>query len=433
MVAQQHVDHDEAKSVQSVDDDAMSQITKDDGSDDDEAALGPSPSKGGMGTAHRAALAAKAAENAEKAAREERERAERRRREDEEAYERARSEGLVEGLQLSSESESEDELPPLPAGMQTTVGRSPTETQSPASLAVQESSTTSMVNGSLPADATLPTTVIGGESEENRPRTDTLSSTYAESTYSDQSGPSAPVPAIISDVGEANQAGPNPAAAAPSTADADPPATEAENETPKTNGDTGMLESITSSPAAATAAAVGAGIVGAATAAAAGLGIATQSKAPEESLESPELPKETQPAMTGSSMPAPESVTAIPAAIVTAPTPVLPSAESPPVDSTSAGLADPARPTAQAAGARSIPSPIKTAHHLQQSPMPSPTQSQSSSRVVSTPLTSSTGATDLSPRRDLPSDPATWSVEDVVEWARTKGFDSLTIGKFQGQ
>lgn len=74
----------------------------------------------------------------------------------------------------------------------------------------------------------------------------------------------------------------------------------------------------------------------------------------------------------------------------------------------------------------------------------SATHSRSSSRLGEAPPTArSSGTGDTSPRessygnaallKDLPRDPTTWGVDEVCEWGKAKGFDALTLSKFQGE
>lgn len=64
--------------------------------------------------------------------------------------------------------------------------------------------------------------------------------------------------------------------------------------------------------------------------------------------------------------------------------------------------------------------------------------SQLDSSAFGQPATSSVRTMDTSPRSSLASkgaaalDPRTWSVEQVVEWGRSKGYDAYTLGKFTG-
>ncbi|GAA5948231.1 hypothetical protein JCM3775_001731 [Rhodotorula graminis] len=71
----------------------------------------------------------------------------------------------------------------------------------------------------------------------------------------------------------------------------------------------------------------------------------------------------------------------------------------------------------------------------------SPTQSRSStpatsavplsSSVLTTATTAPPSASEQGDAKELPADPMTWGVEDVVVWAKQKGFDALTVSKFE--
>lgn len=391
------------------DDDSLSMVSADqasqlNGSDDERAERGTgvddglSPSKSAtMGTAHRAALAAKAAENAEKAAREERERAERRRREDEEAYEKARSDGFVPDLQLSSESEGEEEMPPLPVGMKSALDQARSaETQANGPSAVVESRAPDTSASAVTEGLGLSTTVIGGGvagEDEARARADTLNSSYAESTYSTHSV----------DPSGATSAGVHPSSE-------DTAATDTLQTSQTSNGDSKDASPLGMLPEGLAAA--GAGVAGLAAGAAAAMGLTSRSHAAEEPLRSVQ---ETATSTSAAPVACP---------VVTAPTPVLPPAASPPIAETV---------VAPSTTGKSVPPPISTAGGTGPSPIPSPrsiAQSQTSSRLGPSAMP---GSSDTSPRRKLPQDPAAWSVEDVTEWGKMKGFDALTLSKFQGQ
>ncbi|ORY90693.1 hypothetical protein BCR35DRAFT_299255 [Leucosporidium creatinivorum] len=397
--------------------DRVSLRTKDASDDDDTGPINgneTSPSKG-MGSNHRAALAAKAVANAEKAAKEEQERAERRRKDDVAAYEKARKEGLIEDLQLSEESSEEEELP-LPVGMKSTLTRAPESIELPSSPIVDES-TSPVITVDEPNS--------GGE---GRPRAGTVSSGYAESTYSTQSvQPVASPPAlhevstlpsteIPEDAEDAQEELKEEAAVAPS----------------QSNGDHSTLDSAKHSAVEAVDA-VGAGVIGVGAAAAAAVGLSLDSKKDEPSAIEASLPKEAEIPIDQSTATPLEATNPIPSHIVTAPSPVVPPPASPPA----------AQRAVTPPPAAATPAPIVTAtdpiHASPAASLTSATHSRSSSRLGMAPLTAGSIATiDTSPHGSAngsktapPHDPTLWSVDDVVEWGRGKGFDNLTLSKFQ--
>ncbi|GAA6063545.1 hypothetical protein JCM10212_002657, partial [Sporobolomyces blumeae] len=318
---------------------------------------------GGSGANHRAALAQKAMENAEQAAKEEQERVEQRKREDEAAYERARNAGLIEGLQLSDESDDEDE------GVAAGVGAFPPVTN----LSPQVSR-----DGDRPGSRKSVSRSSSAASSKRRPRADTQPSVYAESTYSQTSS----VPPL-----------PGPAVAA---------------------ADALLLPSDT----------------------------LERVRSREELVAEPVAVANLDEALPE---PAPRAVT--PTASNEVPTPVNALGTASETTSRSgtplplgaaavpAALAEPITP-------KHVPAPLPLTSSVSSVPAASPTTSQASvldqSRASSRLGTALTGETSPGPSvrgpgtdlKDLPADPMGWSVEDVVEWARQKGFDNLTIGKF---
>lgn len=440
----------------------VSQVTRGSDDEDDSGVIngngpnGTSPSKG-MGGNHRAALAARAVENAERAAREEQERAEQRRRADEEAYAKARSEGLVEGLQLSDESESEDEdLLPLPVGMKSTLSRTPEEVEPtspptvPSAEIVPPTPTDPETNKAvqpLEAAALTPeaTPSADDESLAGRPRAETVSDGYAESTYSNYSIPNSTSSPNIETVASSP---PTAALSVPipdedareelitTTTPAEPNGTA----TPQPNGHS-FLSNIATAPVAA-ASAVGAGAVGLATAAF----VSTRTETPEPTPFEPVNEQVLTPAQEVAAaseapvpVPAPTVVASVDEPSTSAP-PGAPRSSTPPPAPAPASEPLPAPTT------RALPAPINTlastpiAAAFVASPAAS-TVSRSSSRVDTAPTTvKSTGTAETSPQvgsssvlRDLPHDPRVWTVDDVVEWAKAKGFDTLTLAKFQGE
>ncbi|KAI5476458.1 hypothetical protein MNV49_007705 [Pseudohyphozyma bogoriensis] len=392
----------------------------------------------------RAILAAKAAENAEREKREEKERADRRRQQDEENYARTRSEnGLVEGLQLSDESDDEEE--PVGDGLSVPMAKSTSRSSS------KQPSISSVAGSPLPEAAlelhdepepveVLSSPTVNGDGDEfpGRPRSPSAaSSTYAESTYS--AGSPAPVhlnaPILNST--------PSPSLDRPASPSPQP-----------TNGDT-EPEDLTSSKAAEALAAVGAGVAGAATVAAAAVvnGASSVGDAPSPKLVQDEVERAPSPlplpeeAQAVAAPPEAEVVRAAPTNVVE-PSPALsvgsPSALS--NDTPTNGLTPvrsltptiPVTPTLPSAAVQNvIQSTERTASPA--ASLTSADHSRASSRLDTAPLTAaSTGTGETSLRdstsgatKSLPYDPTLWGVDEVVEWGKSKGFDALTLGKFQ--
>ena len=424
-----------ARSLKSAD--RASLRTKDDASDDEDTGLtngaDTSPSKG-MGVNHRAALAATAMANAEQAAKEEEAKAERRRVEDAAAYEKARSEGLIEGLQMSDESEDEEQLP-LPVGMRSSL------TTAPESVALPSSP---VALSSPPEPAASPSIVVEGATsgEEGRPRAETVSSGYAESTYSEQSAP-VPSPAIAT--APLMNALP---LQAREQEDAQEELKEEATASAQTNGDHSIVET-TKHSAIGAVEAVGAGVAGAAALAAAAVGLNIHSNDEEPAATEASFPKaETAP--PASTTTAPLEPAAVPSHVITAPSPVVASPPSPPIVERAvtpppANLTPAAAAQFTASPERHVPSAIVTSQDaIRASPaasLTSATHSRSSSRLSNAPRPGgsiATGGTSLrgstsEAYKQLPHDPTVWSVEDVVEWGKAKGFDGLTLAKFQGE
>ncbi|GAA5964762.1 hypothetical protein JCM3765_002546 [Sporobolomyces pararoseus] len=333
----------------------------------------------GSGPNHRAALAQKAMENAEEAAREEQERAERRKKEDEEAYERVRNAGLIEGLQLSDESD-DDEDEPL-AG----TGAFPLSTTGEGGGLSRQVSKEGTQR--LSPHKSISRTSSNASASKRRDRADTQPSVYAESTYS-QSSLAPPLP-------DSSTIPPLPGPAV-SAADALLDNSTPQDLTPvRTREEEAVL-------------------------------------APSSTTLNPsqvELPASPLPTEDSSSQPVEPTTTSRPHTPLPNTSPAVPAI---------AAFSTP----------KHVPAPLPISNLAFVAPAAaSPTTSQASvldqSRASSRLGAALTGETspgpssvrggtinDKEPMRDLPSDPLTWSVDDVVEWARQKGFDNLTLGKF---
>lgn len=404
----------------------------DEGSDEDDT--GPinghgTSSNDGMGSNHRAALAAKAVANAEKAAQEAAARAEQRRQDDVAAYEKARSEGLVDGLQMSDESSEEEELP-LPVGMKSTLAR-----PGPEAVELPASPTVDTASPSL--SAASPLIIVDGHSsadEMGRPRAGTVSSGYAESSYSTQSVQPAPTAQDAQVLAAATEA--------PLDADDAQEELNEDATVAHPNGESAL--DATKHIAVEAVEAVGAGVIGVAAAAAAVVGLNVHPNSAEPTAVDASFPKEVDP-VTAQPALAPVEDPIIPSHTITAPSPVVPPPASPPA--ADRALTPPLiaqAPEISPSSIKPIPAPLVTsAKAMSASPAASLTSaihSRSSSRLGAAPLTGGSLATsDTSPHgsvagrsRPLPHDPLAWSVEDVVEWGRGKGFDNLTLSKFQG-
>ncbi|GAA5924019.1 uncharacterized protein JCM15063_005526 [Sporobolomyces koalae] len=330
--------------------------------EDDESA---SILRGNDGSApnHRAALAQKAMENAEADAKAEQERADRRKREDEEAYERVRNAGLIEGLQLSDESDDEeDEIAHGGFALGSTEGklsRQVSKEEDDARLSPNKSISRTSSNAS----------------HKRRDRANTQPSIYAESNYSQSSLvpplPDSPVPPL-----------PGPAVSA---ADALIDEPNSRDLTPVRSRDDASLPLATAEP------------------------ISTEQSA----SAIPANPSPSRP-----QTPLPASSTAVPANAAFATPKHVPTPLPLPISNQVFGVSAASPTTSHASGLD---------------------QSRASSRLgtaltgETSPEASVRGGT-ISDKdhsgRDLPADPVTWTVDDVVEWARSKGFDGLTLSKF---
>lgn len=404
----------------------------------------------------RAVLALKAAKNAEIAAREQRERAERRRVEDEAAYAAARGEnGLVEGLQMSDESdmEEEDQLLPVSRSLAKRTPSISSAKEVPGGDATAQAAAVEVVSPpflAIPTSAAFPSLAamaVDDEVHSVRSRAGTVNSVYADSIHDSPS--SAPLPfdgnefvlpplPVSSPLFVTTPSSPYVTPPPSDKPSADPTPVASASTTPQPNGH--AFSPLTALPA------VGAGIAGAAAATAVAVAGASSLSAafqPHTPDPTTSLPDEAQ-------------------HILYSPTPV-----APPPSFTAAPVAGPSptRPDrANGSDARrsSPPSHISTSHAALASAtgrsdyVPSPaasltsgTHSRSSSRLGTAPLTAaSTGTGETSPREStsgsglgtsgvvggklLPYDPRVWGVEEVVEWGRLKGFDALTLSKFQG-
>ncbi|GAA6020104.1 hypothetical protein JCM10207_006256 [Rhodosporidiobolus poonsookiae] len=419
------------------------------------------PSRPADGAGHRAALAERARENAEKAQREARERQERKRREDEEAYERLRREGLIEGLGLSDESEPEDEG----EGEKEVLREVETAPERPP--LGESRSSRSEYAGEPSADA-------------SRPRADTQPSTYAESVYSTTSSappqsspqkvvtdlPSPPVAAVVTPSPTSASASAAPAAEAEKpTEEAAPPAASEPTPAPAADAPSSSPTSTTASDALHTAqnalTTAGAALAGAATTAvaAAGVGLGssptsatgerTPSPSPAEAAAAPEpeLPKEAAPVLAAEPAKEAEQTAA----------PVAPQEAVQP-DPTPAAAAAASTATAAPALAPLSTAPTTTGAVAEVSPVPATAATDGHSPAAALKTTAVNGnghdgALTSSPahgafpaasageekekeKKDggdagLPDDPMSWSVQDVVSWAKGKGFDEMTVGKFE--
>ncbi|KAK4699662.1 hypothetical protein P7C70_g6597, partial [Phenoliferia sp. Uapishka_3] len=389
----------------------------------------------------RAVLALKAAAYAERDAKEEKERAEQRRAADEAAYAAARGELGLDSLQMSDESDADDEEDMMPrpnplastnrapsfssvnsnrANVGISKNRGSDEVEVLASPTVQTTLPTSYTSTSLSTPATRDT-----DSASLRSRADTVaSSNYAESTH--EAIPSLPStdrsPFLVP-------------SRSLSHTDDEQPATSQPRQT-----SFGV-----SLPSASTAIeAVGAGIVGVASA----VGITS-------------LAQSSSPPSATTSEPATSSLPKTAESILRPTTPLTLAA---PLTLTSSPLATTdqqhlSQPNSLEGHRAMTPTPIATSLHSPNGALngaggatysPSASvASRSSSRLGTAALTAaSNGTGDTSPRdsafggtmnsalmmaslKALPYDPRTWGVEEVVEWARAKGFDPLTVSKFQ--
>ncbi|KAK4052151.1 hypothetical protein OIV83_002446 [Microbotryomycetes sp. JL201] len=392
----------DSTSVVSIDQSSMR--TKDDDESDE----------GGVaqtGAGHRALLAAKAQENAEKEAREEQERKERRQKQDTEAYERARREGLIEDLQLSDESDDEQGA------------------LAPAAAASLPNTQKEAIHGATvePTPNITQATSLNEQQSDTRPRADTETSAYAESTYSvtSDAGLAPTLEPVARDPVEDEQevlggVDEKPTSEEPTAADSAPDATPKVSQGPTISGSEVFA----------------AGVVGAA-AVGGGAALARSSRS-RESSSGPKIAQPTYGPTVASSQEGAAKTNNL--AVTSTEFPSIVPALPPPVATN--GTTTPPAATSESTAVKHIsplqkhvPSPINTAGGYQPSPIGSAasvTNSQTSSRGATAPLSRGTSLTSMNgPKRALPSDAATWSVEDVVEWGRQRGFDGLTLSKFE--
>jgi hypothetical protein len=316
-------------------------------------------------------------ENAEEAAREEQERAKQRKKEDEEAYERVRNAGLIEGLQLSDESDDEDE--PLVGS-----GAFPLSTTGGGGLSRQVSKEEPQ---RLSPHKSISRTSSNASRNKTRDRADTQTSVYAESTYS-QSSLAPPLP-------EASSIPPLPGPAV-SAADALLDQSTPRDLTPVRSREEEQASVLAPPPSSAVV------------------------DPSQLALPASPLPSEETTTVSRPPSPLPDSSSSLPAVTALStpkhvPTP-LPISTLP---FTAPATASPTTSQASVLDQSRASSRLGTALTGETSPGPSSVR----------------GGTinDKESMRDLPSDPLTWTVDDVVEWARQKGFDNLTLGKFAGK
>ncbi|GAA5911326.1 hypothetical protein JCM8208_005220 [Rhodotorula glutinis] len=102
-------------------------------------------------------------------------------------------------------------------------------------------------------------------------------------------------------------------------------------------------------------------------------------------------------------------------------------AQAPPalVDSARAGTPPPAPPASMPVAA-SPPSATQS-----RSSTPATSAVPLSSSVLTTATTAPPSTSEQGDAKELPADPMTWGVEDVVAWGKQKGFDALTVSKFE--
>lgn len=397
-----------------------SHFTEEEGDEDDAA---PTQSQRlSDGAAHRAALAARVSENAERDAQVARELAERRKREDEERYAQNTGQvGLVDGLQLSDESDDEGEEPvesflPLPAPLPAPITFEGVESV-PAAMAAPE------------------------EAEERpdvRPRADTEASNITQSDsslYANQSS-SVDVSDNQNNVPTQPLEVPTTLTVAPTPADGDeqqtaPTAASISQDAPRSGEQTPTrpTEESTIEPQDAAASegrtdaiatAAGAGLAG-------GFGIGAATALSHHA--SSDLREETKPLDASHTHVENGAATGIESEIPTSavsaagPNDLLPSA---PATSVSPPL-----PHAPRMGS---PLVVDTTHTAP----PSMTRP-----VLGTPVSAPNGAfSPASTTRStaspivawdtLPADPIDWTVDNVVDWGQQKGFDESILSKFAG-
>ncbi|SCV72544.1 BQ2448_4081 [Microbotryum intermedium] len=379
--------------------------------------IGPNGTRNGthaeVGANHRAALAATAALNAERAAREEREREEQRRKDDEAAYERSRQEGLVEGLQLSDESDDEVDFP-LPLPVPVVPATIPTASAKAADPPSSEVAPVLVVsNGDVPNQSITTNGSVDAAAfaSSNIPVSRDLetSSTYAESTYSEASAAEEPVddavpaatgiddglgsikidPSLAPILSISAVSSSSPPITA-STAIVTPPALKSTVSeaapTPKA-----------SSPSDYAPLLAGAGLATGAAAAGVAIHHAISSNGHVSNAVDAYHSAAAR-AVTPDSVPPPS--------MLSTPVPV---------------------PLANVAAAAAASPGSQSGHVI------SPTQSSlsMSTRGASGSMTDATTNGTSRAGGSLPYDPQEWGVDQVCDWATSKGFDALTLAKFR--
>ena len=397
-----------------------SHFTEEDGDEDD--AVPTQSQRLSDGAAHRAALAARVSENAERDAQMARELAERRKREDEERYAQSTGQvGLVDGLQLSDESDDEGEEPvksflPLPAPLPAPIPSEAVESVPIAAAAPEEAE----------------------ERPDMRPRADTEASNFTQSDssmYANQSSsvdvpdiqnnvptqplevPTSLAVAPITDGGEEQQTAPTGAEILD-----DAPRSGEQTPTHPTEESTIPVQDVAASPGRtdAVTTAAGAGLAG---------GFAVGAAAALSHHANPD-PKEEEEPLGASHTRAENGVATevepkIPTSAVSAagPDDLLPSA---PATSVSPPLPHAPR--------MSSPLVVDTTHTA-----PPPLTRSALGTPVSAPngafspaSTTRSTASPIVAWDTLPADPIDWTVDNVVDWGQQKGFDESILSKFAG-
>lgn len=375
------------------------------------------------GAAHRAALAARVSENAERDAQMARELAERRKREDEERYAQSTGQvGLVDGLQLSDESDDEGEEPvesflPLPAPLPAPITSEAIDSMSTATAAVHKEAE---------------------ERPDMRPRADTEASDFTQSDsslYANQSSsvdvpdgqnnvPTQPLelPASLA-VAPTMEEGEEPQETAPTGAGIPEDAPRSGEQTPTQLAEESTIEphdaAASHGRTDAIATAAGAGLAGAFGIGAAAAQSRHASSDPKEETE----PLDTSRTHAAENGAATEVGPEIPTSTVSATghDDLLPSA---PASSVS--------PSPPHAPRMSSPLVVDTTHTA-----PPPLTRSALGTPVSAPngafspaSTTRSTASPIVAWDTLPADPIDWTVDNVVDWGQQKGFDESILSKF---
>ena len=389
---------------------------------------------------HRAQLAARAVAEVAAQQKERNDQLTKRRQADEEAYELARQKGLIDGLQLSDESDVDDVAD----------GHFPTKNPAaPPSIVKAASPKPSEL--SLPTvSPTLSASAAGGAPlSKQRSRADTIASNYAESTYSAPGSP--PVPLLPASINSDAIADFQALAAEPAThystlvddqteelspdlaktpsaptkfekAQTEPLAkTQAESEVQST-----VVESSSSSlkPAEAIEAVIGAGVAGIAAAAVAATSSIIPHAEDNKDKDFDAVSEEATP--TAVAQPT-ESVTGLAAAA-----PIHPGSTAPYTNGHTNGSLSTATldlPAPSSVGARSLVTPPPLDMRTSTLSGLAPSASSPSASITSSGFRPGSSAGPIDP--SLPYDPRTWGVDEVVNWANGRGFDSLTVSKFK--